>query len=444
MFYTQRKFSFLLVISLGVLVFLVGSTRVGNAEWSLEAGKRVQEPYLFDVCVVRLDNGAYRMYGELYGDIVSYISSDGLNWQKEEGIRLPRAGFPFVTRLPDGRWRMYYCPMDESQRCILSAVSEDGLNFIQEAGHRYDAACSCEERIQSPRVIIMDDGTYRMYFTGIQSEGTSEETVRILSGVSQDGMSFTREQGARIDPSSYPLMGTRAAHAWPVRLGDGRIKLYFAGASTEGGGIMSAVSANGIDFTINPVPEVSNWSWGKDVQDPCIVFMDDGIRLFYGLYSGPEVIPESGIYSAVAPYPPMPLPQGRSSFMYQCKQVPMKDLVPSTYKPVGMGINSQGKIDICLSIPAMSGPADVYFGLYAPEIDEENTYVLLPNMSFQPLAMGIVPWKQAHTESIDQILFGEISASALPQGVYYLITMVTPHGDMENYYMWIGTFALSP
>ena len=436
-----KKFSFLLVIFLIVLVLLVGSTMVVNAEWTLEPGKRVEEPYFFDVCVVRLDNGAYRMYGELYGDIVSYISSDGLNWQ-EEGVRLLRAGFPFVMRLPDGRWRMYYCPMDDSQRCILSAVSVDGLNFIPEAGHRYDATGSCEERIQSPRVIIMDDGTYRMYFTGIQNEGTPEETVSILSAVSHDGMSFSREQGVRIDPSSYPLVGTRAAHAWPVKLADGKIKLYFAGATTTGGGIISAISTNGLDFTINPVPEIPNWSWGKDVQDPCVVFMNDGIRLYYGLYSGPQVIPESGIYSAISPYPPLPMPQGKNSFMYRGKQVPMKDLTPSTYKPVGIGINSHDKIDIFLSIPAMSGPADVYFGLYAPVIDEQNIYVLLPNMEFQPLSVGIVPWKEAYTESIERILFGDISTLALPQGVYYLITMVTPHANMENYYIWIGTFTL--
>lgn len=40
-----------------------------SAGWQYE-GKRIDEPYLFDVTVVRLDDGRYRLYGEA-SDIVT-------------------------------------------------------------------------------------------------------------------------------------------------------------------------------------------------------------------------------------------------------------------------------------------------------------------------------------------------------------------------------------
>jgi len=267
--------------------------------WVKEEGKRIDEPYFFDISVVQLDDGKYRMYGELHGDITSYISSDGLSWEPEEGKRMENAGFPFVMKLSDGRWRMYYSPMGAAQDHFLSAISTAGLTFKVEEGHRYDGESDYEQRIQSPRIIKLNEGTYRMYFTAISDAETENETVRILSAKSSDGLNFTLEEGVRINPTVSPLVGKRAAHAWPIKTSDGYIRLYFAGASTKGGGIISAISGDGLNFTINPFPELLNWAEGKDVQDPCVIPISDGLRVYYGLYQGPSIIPESGIYSAV-------------------------------------------------------------------------------------------------------------------------------------------------
>ena len=305
----KRGISHIALVFLMVIAVFMGCGSIdetsdetpGNTSpWVKEEGKRVDEPYFFDVCVVQLGDGRYRMYGELHGDIISYLSGDGLSWKREEGKRMENAGFPFVMELPDGRWRMYYSAMGiGAEDRFLSAISTDGLTFEVEEGHRYDGKSDYEQIVQSPRIVKLDDGTYRMYFTAISDVGTENETARILSAISSDGLNFTLEEGVRIDPTVPPLVGKRAAHAWPITLSDGSICLYFAGATTNGGGIISAISSDGLNFTINPFPELLNWAEDKDVQDPCVIAIGDTLRMYYGLYNGPYVIPESGIYSAL-------------------------------------------------------------------------------------------------------------------------------------------------
>jgi predicted GH43/DUF377 family glycosyl hydrolase len=72
--------------------------------------------------VVPLEAGGWRMYfaettdvSALGSRIASAVSSDGLHWRRDEGIRLEPGGeldgqgvfCPDVVRL-DGRWKMYY------------------------------------------------------------------------------------------------------------------------------------------------------------------------------------------------------------------------------------------------------------------------------------------------------------------------------------------------
>lgn len=270
--------------------------------WEVEEGKRITDPYFFDVCVIQLDDGTYRMYGETRQNIESYVSSDGLSWQKEEGVRMPDAAFPFVTRLPDGRFRMFYVPSGGpgmNQDNILSAISSDGIDFTTEAGFRYKASSNYEERLSSPRVIRLDDGTYRMYFTA-SSGPPDNELVLILSASSTDGLSFTRDEGIRIDPRNADLLGERAAHAWPIKTSEGEIELFFQGVHRHGGaGILSAVSQDGLEFSVKSIPAIQEKERGLSPQDPCIVPIPGGLRMYYGIYRGPEVVEESAIYSAV-------------------------------------------------------------------------------------------------------------------------------------------------
>lgn len=65
---------------------------------------------------VRLPDGRLRLYAfdQPRAQVVaSFLSEDGLAWTREEGLRLEaEPGFqltdPFVVRLPDGSWKMFY------------------------------------------------------------------------------------------------------------------------------------------------------------------------------------------------------------------------------------------------------------------------------------------------------------------------------------------------
>ncbi|MBU1177991.1 VCBS repeat-containing protein [Patescibacteria group bacterium] len=268
-----------------------------TSPWNVEGEKIIAEPHFFDVSVVQLSDGRYRMYGELYGSIKSYVSDDGLDWRAEAGTRMESAAFPYVTGITGG-WRMFYVPAGGGleQNQFLSAVSSDGLTFTQEDGIRYTAGSECDT-ISGPRIIELDNGSSRLYYTGVSGSGSSERSD-IFSAVASDGLNFTHENGMRINSTVSPLIGSRAAHAFPIENSAGEIELYFAGATGNGGGIFSAVSNNGLDFTINPYPQIQELGNSISPQDPYIIETGNNWRMYYGLYRGAEVVTESGIYLA--------------------------------------------------------------------------------------------------------------------------------------------------
>ncbi|HEY9206619.1 MAG TPA: hypothetical protein VIO58_11945 [Candidatus Methanoperedens sp.] len=90
-----------------------------------------------DAEIVDLGDDRYRMYyavePEVPGnklEVFSAVSSGGMEWKKEEGVRREFSVFPDVVKLPDGRYRMYF----QNQGVIKSAISSDGLSWIEEAG----------------------------------------------------------------------------------------------------------------------------------------------------------------------------------------------------------------------------------------------------------------------------------------------------------------------
>src|SRR5512136_1884091 len=164
-----------------------------------------------DPFVLRLDDGRYRIYYAVadspdpdWWGMVSWISDDGLNFTKETGYRFE--GYTlfghWIVRNPDGSYRMYW--LDQKQgsvnnlgyKAIKSALSTDGgWAFIEDPGERltYSGIGNETNGIGLGRVILLGDGTFRMYYSG------RSDYARILSAISLDGLSFTREDGIRLD-----------------------------------------------------------------------------------------------------------------------------------------------------------------------------------------------------------------------------------------------------
>ena len=165
----------------------------GMREKWIDEGLLINNGWYWNPEVVKLDNGSYRMYVEDHGEsgdsligIVSLISNDGIKWSYESLVK-PGAGQPGVIQLTNGTWRLYY----QSQDGIKSAISNNGLNFTDEAGTRLENFVELEgAKIRHPCVVLLDNGAFRMYY---DTDAKNGSFIRIWSAYSRDGLNFSRE-----------------------------------------------------------------------------------------------------------------------------------------------------------------------------------------------------------------------------------------------------------
>ena len=127
-----------------------------------------------DPRVVQLDDGRYRMYfaqpGE-YGTGAA-ISTDGINWSVEDPMVLAvgEGGHTSVVRLADGSWRLFSAsskPNQPGEIAVSSFITEDGTSFTKDDGYRITEQDFPYGDIGSPFVIREPGGGYRMYLTAV-------------------------------------------------------------------------------------------------------------------------------------------------------------------------------------------------------------------------------------------------------------------------------------
>lgn len=236
--------------------------------------------------VVMLPTGGYRMYytqllprpgfpagandyDNTMSRILSAVSNDGLEWTPEPGVRLsPEQGGAGEFRVvssevvpvsdESGHLRMYYecCRGSQAIRnSINSAVSEDGgLAWQVEPGERLGLD---DANLSGPRIVYLDDGRCRLY---VSRRGTG-----IISAISSDGgTTFKLDPGVRI--AQCPPLAAHAAFAPEIiRRGPSDYRMYFAAYSTaERTDILTAESSDGLDWTIQPEPVLSPGDGGWD------------------------------------------------------------------------------------------------------------------------------------------------------------------------------------
>lgn len=166
-----------------------------------------------------------RIYVERFGvrGIVSFSSSDGVNFSADEGVRLASGAFPSVVTLSDGSLRMYFADGPD----IFSAVSKDGLSWTKEAGSRAVG--------KEAAVVQLKDGRWLMSLRVDGSEtpsamacNTKVSHIDLL--VSTDGLNFTRVARA-IDSVKDSALNGRAYGNEFARLSDGKLYLMYEGCS---------------------------------------------------------------------------------------------------------------------------------------------------------------------------------------------------------------------
>jgi hypothetical protein len=219
-----------------------------TGNWTTEPGARIEGDRPLDRSkvqapgVVALPGGGYRLfytgvgpgrpYPEAQGYILSAVSDDGLAFHKEPGIRVGpdpavphcnrRTLAPTVTRLPDGRWRMYFESRGPADRptVICSAISSDLVGWAVEDGIRLQAA----QDIGGPRYLPLADGRGRLHVF-------DRATRSIVSAVTSDGLQFhvepgRRLQGGQTEPESSGI--TAAEVVAPVKPGEPWVMVYSA------------------------------------------------------------------------------------------------------------------------------------------------------------------------------------------------------------------------
>ena len=207
---------------------------------------------------------------ECYPEKLGLIKStdNGATWSAKEttyikGLGEKVAVDPAPLLLDDGWIRLYYFDINVSMTPgvdfkIYSAISEDGINFVEEEGVRFSNPDTLD-----PDVIKVSD-TWRLYTGDVEKNMT-------ISATSSDGLNFTKE-GTAYSGGSVP----------DVFYKDGTYYLYTAG-------INIATSTDGKSFT--DTGKSFRSSMGMVTADPSVTELNDGSYLMiykYGNPGGPE------------------------------------------------------------------------------------------------------------------------------------------------------------
>jgi hypothetical protein len=199
-------------------------------------------------------------------------------WQKEGGIRWAGASSCAVILLPDGRYRLFY----NSGSTIKSAISADGLTFSPEDGWRIlpGAGNDLDTNGAGDPSFIQETGFWRMYYTATGADNKK----RVMSATSTDGLSFNKDQGARIDYAAGYLQ--LAETPTVVKLAADDYKMYFHFDTSGSNSLKGATSSDGLTWTVIPLA-----GFISECYDPEALAASQGLVLLFSsprTYSGPE------------------------------------------------------------------------------------------------------------------------------------------------------------
>lgn len=130
--------------------------------------------------------------------VLSASSADGLNWTRDDGLRLTSASVPCAINDGDRRVLLYVVrPPDDPAGVggVACAVAEDGLTFRIEPEFRIEGLSTLTAA--DPSLVRDAAGNFRLYYLASNSRGDPASEAnphRINLALSTDGIRF-RESG---------------------------------------------------------------------------------------------------------------------------------------------------------------------------------------------------------------------------------------------------------
>jgi hypothetical protein len=220
------------------------------------------------------------------------VSTDGIHWTQEGELGV---GYLVPVRLAAGRYLGYGStkgtPVGGIRVDRPSVFSSaDGKNWKLEGPLRHPdlstPGCGLTSGLVSD-VIVLPDQTLREYYDCTVGELFNLPVSIIDSATSNDGITWQKDSGVRIDPrtggeilrdkNGNPIRAGTAEHPRVVTLPDGSLKMFYW---SDNDGIWSATSVDGLTWT-------SRQSEGILGGDPdVIVLPKGGLRLFVNGYLG--------------------------------------------------------------------------------------------------------------------------------------------------------------
>jgi hypothetical protein len=189
-------------------------------------------------------------------------SMDGLSFTPTPAT-YPAGASRTIVSLPDGRYRMYYYSPDGTSTDVLSAVSNNGLNWTVEPGVRYS-----DPAAGAIRATALPTGGYRLYYPS----GTG-----FTSALSTDGLSFTSEGPIAITQNDATFTWGASAAAYVN--GQFHMVLTRIPTSTNVSELWHAVSLDGRTWTVDRSAMAANP--GVPINQPAWAINGSTDRIYY-------------------------------------------------------------------------------------------------------------------------------------------------------------------
>ena len=248
-----------------------------------------------DVSVILLPNGKLRAYvfAQNKGIEIAESADNGKTFIRvgnafggDKGNGQPRA-----VALSDGRVRLY----TSTSGGVNCSISSDGLTFTSEKANCLSASdYSQASGLSGPGVVQLSTGKWKAYFSGLPKAGTGPDPWQVYSASSDDGVNWIRDAGVRIGSGASSIKRS-AEHPTAIRHSDNSITLFYfdngadpAGSGkvySYGNGLHYSHSSDGLTFSEEKwfdMSKIDSRLSSTEMNDPDVLLDKDGNILLFG------------------------------------------------------------------------------------------------------------------------------------------------------------------